>query len=219
MSNEDRPIDEETPTLEILKQIRDGITDPKRLDPEIRQGCVWHLWIVESRSVAEIAQILNVSDKTIRRDKEIIKEKNAKKFTPEDKLKILGELLAKASAAYENLMRLARSKEGSLQEKSQTAYLACKAIEELIKLYQSMGYFPSKSMEIGLGIHYSREEEMTPAQLKEELARLEKAMGEKSKNDPEIIKLKEAVIRSIGIAEAKEGLVELEAKIKEIEKE
>jgi len=214
MSDEEHPINEETPILEILTQIKNGIRDPKKLPTDIRRDCVEHLWHVEGQPTAVIAQLLKVSDKTIQRNKDAIRERNAKKLTQEDRLKILGDLLAKGTAAHENLMRLARSKDGSIQEKAQSGYYAWKGIEEQVELLQSLGYFPSKPMQIEADIHYSREEEMTPAQLKEELARLEKEMSEKNKNDPEIIKLKEEVIRNIAIAEAKQGLVELEAKIK-----
>lgn len=218
MSDEERSINEETPVLEILKQIRDGTRDPKKLPSEIRQDCVEHLWHVEGQSTAVIAQILAVSDKTILRAKDIIRERNAKKLTPEDRLKIIGELLSKGTATHENLMRLSRSKDGSIQEKSQAGYYTWKAIEEQAKLLQSLGYFPSKPMQIEADIHYSHEEEMTPAQLKEELARLEGIVNAKGIVDPRIAELIDAVKKQIALVEAKAGIKELKTRIEEFEK-
>jgi hypothetical protein len=218
MSDEEKPINEETPILEILTQIKNGIRDPKKLPTDIRRDCVEHLWHVEGQPTAVIAQLLKVSDKTIQRNKDAIRERNAKKLTQEDRLKILGDLLAKGTAAHENLMRLARSKDGSIQEKAQSGYYAWKAIEEQGELLQSLGYFPSKPMQIEADIHYSHEEEMTPAQLKEELARLEGIVNAKGIVDPRIAELIDAVKKQIALVEAKAGIKELKTRIEEIEK-
>jgi len=218
MADEENPINEETPILEILKEIREGTRDPKKLPADIRQDCVEHLWHVEGQPTAMIAQILAVSDKTIRRDKEVIRERNAQKLTTNDRLKILGELLAKANTTHENLMRLARSKDGSLQEKGLVGFYASKAIEELIELYQSLGYFPSKPMQIEADIHYSQDEESTPSKLKEELARLEGIVSSKGIVDPKISELVETVKGQIALAEAKTGIKELKTRINDIEK-
>lgn len=217
MSDEKHPINEETPILEILKEIREGTRDPKKLESDIRQDCVEHLWHVEGQSTAVIAQILSVSDKTIRRDKDAISERIAKKLTPEDRMKHLGALLAKGTAAHENSIRLSRSKDGSLQEKSQAAYYAWKSIEEQIELYQSLGYFPSKPMQIQADVHYSQDEE-TPAQLKEELVRLEGIVNAKGNVDPKITELIETIKGQIALAEAKAGIKELKTRVDEIEK-
>jgi len=218
MSDEDRPINDETPVLDILKQIRDGVFDPKKLASEIRLDCVEHLWHVEAQPTAVMAHLLQVSDKTIQRDKNDIRERNAKKLTPEDRLKIIGELLSKGTAAHENLMRLSRSKDGSIQEKSQAGYYTWKAIEEQAKLLQSLGYFPSKPMQIEADIHYSHEQDLTPAYLKEELARLEGIVSTKGIVDQKITELIEAVKRQIALAEANVGIKELKTRIEDIEK-
>ena len=209
---------EEIPALQILAQIRDGTLDPKKISPEMRQDCVEHLWIVEGQPTAVIAQLLKWSDKTIRRDKDDIRERNAKKLTPQDREKLLEELLAKATASHENLHRLSRSKEGSIQEKGQTDYLSGKLILEQIAIGQALGIFPKKSIQLEADIRYKKEE-TTPAQLKEELSRLEKIASDKDISDPEITRLMEDVKRNIAIAEAKEGLVKLGGKINDIAKD
>lgn len=219
MPDEERPDNiEETPALQILAQIRDGTLDPKKILPEIRQDCVEHLWHVEGQPTAVIAQLLKVSDKTIRRDKDDIRERNAKKLTPEDRLKLLNEFMQKWTASQENLQRLSRSQTGSIQEKAQAGYFAMKAIKEQIEILQSLGIFYEKPEQSEIDIH-AHEEEVNPAKLKEELARLEKIANDKNISDPEITRLMEDVKRNIAIAEAKEGLVKLEGRINDIAKD
>jgi DeoR/GlpR family transcriptional regulator of sugar metabolism len=69
------------------------------------------------RSVAEIAQILNVSDKTIRRDQDQIRKRNANKPSADYTIEVFGELLQKAKSAHENMMRLSRSPEARFRKR------------------------------------------------------------------------------------------------------
>jgi hypothetical protein len=205
-----------TPVLQILKQIRDGVIDPKKLDSEIRQDCVEHLWYVEGRAVAEIAQVLNVSDKTIRRDQDQIRKRNAQKPSADYTLEVFGELLKKATSAHENMMRLSRSPDASVQEKAQAGFYAWKMIQQQIEIAQSLGVAPSQGLKIEADIH--QEEEATPAKLKEELARLEGIVNSKGIVDYKIAKLIEIVKGQIALAEAKLGIKELKIRIEDIEK-
>lgn len=204
---------EDTPVLQILKQIRDGISDPKKLDSEIRQGCVEYLWYVEGRSVAEIAQILNVSDKTIRRDQDEIRKRNAQKPSADYTVKVFGELLEKATSAHENMMRLSRSSDASVQEKAQAGFYAWKMIQEQIEIAQSLGVAPTQAIKIEADIR--QEDETTPAQLKEELERLEGIVNTKGIIDPKITELIEGIKGQIALAEAKAGIKELKKRVED----
>jgi hypothetical protein len=214
--NEKKENYQDTPTLQILKQIRDGVIDGKKLDQEIRQDCVQHLWYVEGRSVAEIAQILNVSDKTIRRDQDQIRKRNANKPSADYTIEVFGELLQKAKSAHENMMRLSRSPEASVQEKAQAGFYAWKMIQQQIEIAQSLGVAPSSALKIEANIH--REEETSPSKLKEELARLEGIVSAKGVIDPKIAELIETVNGQIALAEAKLGIKELKSRIENIDK-
>lgn len=212
MPDKEDPNNEDVSPLEILAQIKNGILDPKSLSPEKRQEVVEHLWMAESQKEAVIAHIVKVSIKTVQRDKDIIRERNAKRLTPEGKSKIIGELIGKLITTHENLMRLSGTKDGSIQESAQAGIYATNAILELGKMLQSLGYLDSAGQQININV---REEEPTPAKLKEELARLEKIASGKNVNDPEIAKLMEEMRYHIAIAEAKERLVKLEDKLKD----
>lgn len=203
---------ENTPALQILKQIKDGVIDPKKLDSEIRQACVEHLWFVEGRAVAEIAHVLNVSDKTIRRDEDQIRKRNAQKPSADYSVEVFGELLQKAKSAHENMMRLSRSPDASVQEKAQAGFYAWKMIQQQIQIAQSLGVVSSQAFNI------RQEEEVTPKQLNEELVRLEGIVNAKGIVDPKIAKLIETVKGQIALAEAKLGIKELKTRIDESEK-
>lgn len=203
------------PILKILKQIKDGVIVPKELDTEIRRSCVEHLWYVESRTVAEMAHILDVCDKTIYRDKEIITDRNSQKSSMNYVVKVFGELLEKATAAHENMMRLSRSSDASVQEKAQAGFYAWKMIKEQIEIAQSLGLVPSQAFKIEANI---RQEETTAAQLKEELARLEGIANVKGSADPKVVGLIETIKGQIALAEAKLGIKELKTRIDGIEK-
>lgn len=216
MPDKDQPVKDELSTLEILGQIKNKMIDPETISTEKRQNCVEHLWLVEAQSVAVMAHLFKVCDKTIRRDKDEIRIRNSKKLTPEGRSMILSELLEKLTSTHENLMRLARSKDGSVQETGQAGSYATAAILDMVKLLQSLGYLKSAGTQIDVNIH---EEETTPAKLKDELSRLEKIASGKNVDDPEVKRLMEDVKRSIAIAEAEETLVKLLGRINDITKD
>src|SRR3989338_8208080 len=139
---------DEKPVLKILRDIKEGIIKGEELSADIRQDCVEHMWITMGYQVEEIAGILNVSGRTIKRDKTEIKKRNAQKPSADYALETMGELLQKATVAHEHMMKLARSEGGSLQEKAQAVYLMWKIIQDQAKLLQSFGSFPEKAMQI-----------------------------------------------------------------------
>lgn len=139
--NNDRPI------FGLIQQIKDGALDADTLTKELRQGCV-EILLCEGSSVTLMAQVLKRSEKTIKRDIEDIRERNA--IAPDINLakKIVGELLVYARINRDHLMKLARSKDVSVAEKAQSEYCAFKVFSELVTKLQSLGYLPMKPQEI-----------------------------------------------------------------------
>ncbi len=203
----------------ILREISEGILDGKELSREKRQECVEYLSLTEGFSPEKISDILHVSSRTIKRDKKEIKERNAQKPSEDLAWETIGEYWKKAEAEHDHLMRLSRSKEGSLQEKTYAADTFRRALEGHIKTLQSLGYLPKSPLQIEANIHHDQEEEETPAQLKERLAQLEKILAETNTNDPEILKLIETAKAQIALAEANQTIRELEKKLDKPNKE
>jgi transposase len=144
---------EEMPIITLIQKLKEGSLDPKTLPKELRQQCVEVLW-AEGYSESQMAQILLRSEKTIRRDLEDIREKNA--LAPNQNLakKIIGEMVHRARIHQSYLIRLARSKEATVLEKAQSEYLAWKVEKELIEKMQSLGYLPATPQEITADIYH-----------------------------------------------------------------
>jgi len=133
----------EQPILALIQQIKDGSLDPEIIDKDLRQQCV-EVFLGEGMTVSSIAQIFEKCEKTIRRDIDEIRERNA--LAPDINLakKTIGEMVTYARIHRDHLMRLARTKDASVSEKSQAEYMAARVGLELIGKMQSLGYLPSK---------------------------------------------------------------------------
>jgi len=146
MTSENHNLDDQ-PTLTLIQQIKDDLFDPKILDRERRQQCIEPL-TGEGLSEAAIAQFLKVSTKTISRDMQAIRERNA--LIPNVNLvkQVVGELLQYARIHRAYLMRLARSKDASVSEKTQAEYSAWLVTNQCVERLQSLGYAPLRPQEI-----------------------------------------------------------------------
>lgn len=204
----DKPV---TPVFTILRQIRSGEINLENepLSQDLRLECVNHLWMTEAQSVAVMASLLCVSEKTIRRDKDEINARNAKKLSPEESLALLAELTGKITETTENLMRLARDNKASVQEKAQAGMYAYKAIEGQIAILQKLGFAPSKPLMIEAEVHHHQEDDISVDQVKAELSELERMAEAKGRKDPEIVKLIETAKQQLALAEAKNTVVAL----------
>jgi len=174
-NNVEKPNKEEVPIYKVLKQIKEGILEAKDLSKEMRQECVEVLYL-EGHNVATIAQLLDRSIKTIKRDLEDIWQKNSKNPTFVVALALIAELVGKSKAQQAHLMRMSRSNEGTIQERSQAEYLAWKIQSETVERLQSLGYLPTAAQKIQGDIYHHQETDdcKTLEQLKEELSLLER---------------------------------------------
>lgn len=134
---------EDQPTHALIEKIKDGALDPRTLGKDTRQQCV-ELFIFEGYGISAIAQILKRSDKTIKRDLEEIRERNALNPDPDFARRQIGEMVMSARINRAHLMRLARSKAGKISEKAQAEYYAHRISVELVEKLQSLGYLPSQ---------------------------------------------------------------------------
>mgnify|MGYP001766992859 CR=1 FL=1 len=133
---------DERPVYVLIQQIKDGSLNPETLTKELRQCCV-EVLLSEAYSVVSMAQVLKKSEKTIKRDIEEIRERNA--LSPDLDLakRIVGELVMYARINRDHLMKLARTKDASVSEKAQAEYLAFKVISEMFGRLRETGYLPS----------------------------------------------------------------------------
>lgn len=187
MSVDSESIDkkQEQPILTLIQQIKDGRLDPKIIAKDLRQQCV-EVFLGEGYSVSSMAQILRKCEKTIRRDIEDIRERNA--LTPDIDLakRLVGELLSYARIHRGYLMRMARSQDASVGERSQAEYYAFRVEMELISKLQTLGYLPLKPQEIvaDFSHHVTGDDEKSFGELRNQIAEIEKI----EKLSPEMLK-------------------------------
>jgi transposase len=174
--------DEERPIFSLIQQLKDASLDPRTLPKELRQQCVEVLW-AEGYNESAMAQILQRSEKTIKRDLQEIREKNALSPNLELARQIIGETVQRARMHQGYLVRLARSKDATVTEKGQAEYLAWRVQKELVEKMQSLGYLPAKPQEVIGDIyhHLSLQQEERPfAEIRGILAEIENVARETS---------------------------------------
>ena len=200
---------EEVPVYKILKQIKEGMLQAKELSKEVRQECV-EVLILEGYSASSIAQLLDRSEKTIKRDLDDIWRRNSKRPTPEIALQLIAELISKSKSKSEHLMRLARSNEGELQERINAEHLAWQIENETAQRLQSLGYLPQAPQKVvGDIYHHSEEETKTYLELNEELNSLETITKENGCLDEKTRAQINLLKKRIELAEIIEDVVDL----------
>ena len=164
---------EESPVFKIIQEIKDGTREAKDLSKEQRQECVDSLDL-QGYNISQIAQVLNRSEKTIRRDLQDVKARRSVKPSLELATQIVDNMIAKLEACQSHLVRLASSKEGSLQEKSQAIFYAGKMMLELTEKLQSLGYLPSVPQKVvGDIYHHNEDDDKSFAEAKVKLKEIE----------------------------------------------
>lgn len=146
---------EEISALTIIQRIKDRKLNPRTLSKDEREQCVEAL-LFEGYSEAHIAQILERSQKTISRDHEEIRQKNALNPSPDLTKKMVGSYLFYSRCHHNHLMRLARRSDGSVGEKAQAEYYAYLVQKDIIPVAQSLGYLPqAPKTVIGEFLHHT----------------------------------------------------------------
>ncbi len=131
----------------VLSGIQSNTLDAGTLSKAMRQLCVEALFL-EGYTPTSLAQLFKVSDKTIRRDMEEIRRKNALLPSVDFAKEMIGEFWQKVQVHEAHLMKLARAKDSSIGEKAQAEFLAFRVMKEAIQIFQTLGYAPCKPTEL-----------------------------------------------------------------------
>ena len=180
---------DDRPVLSIIQDLKSGVLVPEKLDKPTRQSCV-EVLIGEGYSCTQIAQITKKTDRTIRRDLEDIRRKNALSPNLEYAKQFIGEVVVTARNHHSHLMRLARMPNATVLEKIQGELAAWKVIKELIEKLQTLGYLPLKPQEV-YG-HFFRQSDPDTVEdinvMKQQIAELEEQAKEMGVFDEEVSK-------------------------------
>ncbi|RPJ70263.1 MAG: hypothetical protein EHM20_15605 [Alphaproteobacteria bacterium] len=127
--------------LDILHGIKNGSIDATVLLPEQRKLLVSFL-MAEGQSNAEIAHLLKVSDRTIERDKKIIRKENAITQDPELAGIIAGRLFDEAQVCIQRIRKFQRDSDCPPAAKIEGEKGCFQIVNSLAERLQSMGYLP-----------------------------------------------------------------------------
>lgn len=142
MSQEMTDQKKDEPLLRIVQSLKEGSLSGKSLDKDTRLEVIEFLRL-EGTSVAGIAQILGVSDRTIRRDSEEARKKNALRLQAAFPAEMAGELMRKGAQHWQALKAIARSPSASTDQKIMAERVAWEVELGLCRELRELGFLPS----------------------------------------------------------------------------
>lgn len=182
--------------LATIRGLHAGSVQGRSLSVDDRRRLVEHL-MIEGYSIADTAEILGVSERTIERDRRAVRSTNALRSDPTFIRETIGQLVMQADASAGRLKRLARERSASTTARVEAEYAAWRVQRELIALLQRLGYLPMASVKADLRCRVTGEDldALTPSfeELSGEIDRLMKLRAGPSDDDERMHSLKEKV--------------------------
>jgi len=140
------PEKEDGTVLGTLRRIQSGELSPANISVDTRRAIVEHL-SAEGYSVPEMAEILQMNERTIRRDRAAIREANSLDIDPGLTSEMAGALVQEADIVITRTRRAARSKDASASDRIQAEANCWKVRKELIEKLQSLGWLHQEPIE------------------------------------------------------------------------
>ncbi len=147
MAPEEFPRESERSVLDLIRGLQSGSTSGASLTPGDRRRCVEHL-SAEGYSAAEISDILKVSQRTIARDRTVIRQHNALERDPKLTAEMVGYLVQQAEQGVSRIRRVIRDSHTSPGVKIDGERACWLITKELVERLQSLGYLPTAATEI-----------------------------------------------------------------------
>jgi transposase-like protein len=158
--------------LSIIRDIHQGAIEAKNLTPETRRRCVEH-FTGEGYSVADIAEILKVTERTIGRDRAAIRKINAVERDPEMTAEIVGQLILQADICIQHIRRVTRERATPPNVRVDGEKACWVIFRDFVQRLQTLGHLPTAPQEIRGELTHQIEQLPGFGQMKEEVARLE----------------------------------------------
>ena len=139
--------------LSVIQKLKDGLLTGKSLDEETRLECV-HTLRLEEYTVAQIAQILKMSTRNIKRDIKKLKECNSLVVDENFEKEFLGEMEQKVLSHCSYFTRLSTAKDVPPADRIQARRSAWEVVLGWAKLLQSVGHISQRQYSIGADVHH-----------------------------------------------------------------
>jgi len=132
----------EKSVLDHIASLKAGMISGKSLSPETRREVVEYL-AAEGVGTTEIARLFGFTDRTIRRDLDAIRERNALQQDPKLVERITGELDTEAHRCIQRIRKVTNDKKASHSAKIEGERALFQILNDLAERLQSLGYLPS----------------------------------------------------------------------------
>src|SRR5262245_16530407 len=132
----------ERSVLSLIRGVQNGSITPSSVAVKERRLCVAHL-TAEGYSVAEIAEILKTSDRTIFRDRGAIRQANSVDASPELTSQMVGTLVTEAESSISRIRRATRAGDVPPAAKIEGEKACWIITRDLIDRLQKLGYLPT----------------------------------------------------------------------------
>ena len=170
--------------LQTIREIKQGALDSKLLCPEDRRACVGHV-ISEGLSVAEAAEFLKVSGRTIARDLKALQEEGAIDRDPRLAGLVAGRLMAEADQCMQRIRRATRPKDTPPAVRVEGERVCFSILSELAQRLQSLGYLPTAAQELSATISHTLDDIPTFEETEREIKQLRYAIDRSGNSDSE----------------------------------
>jgi len=156
----------------VLRDIQQGALDPHSLAIEDRRRCVEHL-TCEGYSVADIAEILKVKERTIARDRSANRKSNSIKSDENFTEEMVGLLVTQADTSINRIRRITRDNETPPATRIEGEKACWIITREFLDKLQSLGYLPKAPQQILGQITHQIEHLPKFEQMNDEVSRIE----------------------------------------------
>jgi len=165
-------------TVALLQQFQSGQITAKAISLDDRRLLVT-LLMSDGYSTAEIAQVLKVSDRSVERDKQAIRQGNALPKDPKLLEQMAGRLTSEAELAVQRIRRASREKAIPPAVKVDAEHRCFQIVSELVQRMQGLGYLPIATCRVEADLTHHNAEVPDLESLGAELTRL-RALGDGS---------------------------------------
>jgi len=188
----------------LIRRLRAGEISGAALEVDDRRACVEYL-TSEGYSVAEIAGILTVADRTVLRDRKAVRSANAVARDESLVTEMVGHLIKEADTAVGRLRRVGRDKSAPASVKVDAERAAWLVTREMIILLQRLGYLPEAARELRANLTHrlgGGGDDQPPEidELAQEIERLQSIQAATGAGDAALVS---------GLIEAREALLRL----------
>jgi len=160
-------------TIALLQKIKNGQFEANSIEKAERKLLVLFLK-AEGKSTAEIAHLVKVSDRTIERDKNAVREEIAITKNPKLVEQMVGMLVYESELSVQRLRKVQRDKEASAADKIEAERTNNQNRYQLFKMMQSLGYLPTAAQKIEADLIHHAASSLTLEQIQLEAERVKK---------------------------------------------